>query len=71
MGCVRVSEFLYVRGKGIKLVLDGGDVYWDGDVDVGHFSGDGANGVENYVVVGVGGWGVLDSGVSEESEERE
>ena len=40
-----------VGSKGIKLVLDGGDVDGDGDVDVGHFSGDGADGVKDNVVI--------------------
>ena len=44
-----------VGSKGIKLVLDGGDVDGDGDVDVGHFSGDGADGVKDNVVIGGGG----------------
>ena len=70
MGCVKGREFLDVGGKGIKLVLDGGDVDGDGDVDVGHFSGDGANGIENDVVVG-GGGRELYGRMSEEGEESD
>jgi hypothetical protein len=55
MGCVKVSESLDIRGKGVELVLDGGDVDGDGDVDVGHFGGHGADRVENNVVIGGGG----------------
>ena len=55
MGGVEVREFLDVESEGIKLVLDGGDVNGDGDVDVGHFGGDGADGVKNDVVIGGGG----------------
>ena len=71
MGRVKVSEFLDVGGEGIKLVPDGGDVNGDGDVDVGHFGGYGADRIENNVVVGGGGGGMLDGGVSEEGEERD
>jgi hypothetical protein len=62
---------LDVGGKGIKLVLDGGDVDGDGDVYVGHFSGDGADGVENNVVIGGGGGRELYCRMSEEGEERD
>ncbi len=69
MGGVKGREFLDVGRKGIKLVLDGGDVDGDGDVDVGHFCGDGADGVENNMVIGGGGRRVLYCGMSEEGEE--
>jgi hypothetical protein len=69
MGCVEVSESLDIGGEGIKLVLDGGDINGDGDVDVRHLGGDGADRVENNVVIGVGGGRELDRGMSEEDEE--
>jgi hypothetical protein len=71
MGCVKVGEFLDVGSKGIKLVLDGGDVDGDGDMDVGHFCGDGADGVKNNVVIGGGGGRELYGRMSEEGEERD
>jgi hypothetical protein len=71
MGCVKVREFLDVGSKGIKLVLDGGDVDGDGDVDVGHFGSDGADGVKNNVVIGGGGGRELYGRMSEEAEERD
>jgi hypothetical protein len=69
MGCVKVSESFDIGGEGIELVLDGGDINGDGDVDVEHFGGDGADGVENNVVIGVGGGRELYSRMSEEGEE--
>jgi hypothetical protein len=69
MGGVKVSESFDIGGKGIKLVLDGGDINGDGDVDVGHFGGDGADRVENNMVIRVGGDGELNSRMSEEGEE--
>ncbi len=69
MGGVKGGEFLDIGSEGIKLVLDGGDVEGDGDVDVGHFCGDGANGIENDVVIG-GGGRELYGRMSEEGEER-
>jgi hypothetical protein len=71
MGGVEVREFLDVGSEGIKLVLDGGDVNGDGDVDVGHFGGDGADGVKNNVVIGGGGGRELYGRMSEEGEERD
>ncbi len=71
MGGVKVSETLDIGGKGVELVLDGGDINGDGDVDVGHFGGDGADRIKYNVVVGGGGGGELDGGVSEEGEERD
>ncbi len=69
MGGVKVGETFDIGGKGIELVLDGGDINGDGDVDVGHFGGDGADRVENNVVIGGGGGRELYSMVSEEGEE--
>jgi hypothetical protein len=71
MGCVKVRKFLDVGSKGIKLVLDGGDVDGDSDVDVGHFGGDSADGVKNNVVIGGGGGRELYSRMGEEGEERD
>ena len=71
MCCVKGRKFLDVGSKGIKLVLDGGDVDGDGDVDVGHFCGDGADGVKNNVVIGGGGGRELYSRMGEEGEERD
>ena len=71
MGGVEVREFLDVGSEGIKLVPDGGDVNRDGDVDVGHFGGDGADGVKNNVVIGGGGGRELYGRMSEEGEERD
>jgi hypothetical protein len=51
------------------LVLDGGDITGDGDVNVGHFGSNGADRVENNVVIGVGGGRELYSRMSEEGEE--
>ncbi len=70
MGGVKVSESLDIGGKGIELVLDGGNINGDGDVDVGHFGSDGADRVENNVVIGGGGGGDLYSRMSKEGEER-
>ncbi len=71
MGGVKVSKTLDIGGEGIELVLDGGDINGDGDVDIGHLGGDGADRVENNMVVGSGGGWELYSGVSEEGEERD
>ncbi len=70
MGCVKVRKFLDVGSKGIKLVLDGGDVDGDGDMDVGHFCDDGADGVKNDVVIGGGGGRELYCRMGEKGEER-
>ncbi len=52
-------------------MLDGGDVDGDGDVDVGHFGGDCADGFKHNVVVGVGSGRGLDSRIGKEGEERD
>ncbi len=52
-------------------MLDGGDVDGDGNVDVGHFCGHGADGVKNNVVIGGGGGRELNGRMSEEGEERD
>ena len=54
MGGGQVSEGVEVAMEGIDLLLDGGEVNRDGDVDVGHLSGDSADGVKDNVVVMVG-----------------
>ena len=69
MGCIKIRKSSDIGSKGIKLVLDGGDVDGDGDVDVGHFCGYGADGVKNNMVIGGGGRRVLYCGMSEEGEE--
>ena len=71
MGCIKIRKSLDVGSKGIKLVLDGGDVDGDSDVDVGHFGGDSADGVKNNVVIGGGGGRELYGRMSEEGEERD
>jgi hypothetical protein len=71
MGGIKARKSLDVGSKGIKLVLDGGDVDGDGDVDVGHFGGDGADGVKNNVVIGGGGGRELYCRMGEEGEERD
>ncbi len=71
IGCIKVRKSLDVGSKGIKLVLDGGDVDGDGDVDVGHFSGDGADGVKDNVVIGGGGGRELYGRMGEKGEERD
>ncbi len=68
---LRLVKRLDIGGKGVELVLDGGDINGDGDVDVGHFGGNGADRIEDNVVVGGGGGRKLDGGVSEEGEERD
>ena len=68
---LRLENFLDVGSEGIKLVLDGGDVNGDGDVDVGHFGGDGADGVKDNVVIGGGGGRELYGRMSEEGEESD
>ena len=51
--------------------MDGGNVDGDGDVDVGHFSGDGADGVKDNVVIGGGGGRELYCRMGEKGEERD
>ncbi len=65
MSSIKVSESLDVGGKGVKLMLDGRDVNGDGDVDVGQFGGDGADRIENNVVIRVGGGRELDGRMSD------
>ncbi len=66
-----VGEGVKVAMESIDLLLDGGEVNRDGDVDVGHLSGDSADGVKDNVVVmvGEGGGEVLGGRVNEKCRE--
>ncbi len=68
----QVGEGVEVALEGIDLVLDGGEVNGDGNVDVGHLGGDAADGVEDDVVVmfGEGGGEVLGGRVYKERGEN-
>jgi hypothetical protein len=54
MGGGQVGECVEVIVEGIDLLLDRGEVNRNGDVDVGHLSGDSADRVKDNVVVMVG-----------------
>ncbi len=68
----QVGEGVQVAVEGIYLLLDRGEVNGNGDVDVGHLSGDSANGVEDdmVVMVGEGGGEVLGGWVNKERGEN-
>ena len=68
----QVGEGVEVAVEGIYLVLDRGEVNGDCNVDVGHLSGDAADGVEDDVVVmvGEGGGEVLGGRVNKERGEN-
>jgi hypothetical protein len=68
----QVGEGVEVAVEGIYLLLDRGEVNGNGDVDVGHLSGDSADGVEDDVVVmvGEGGGEVLGGRVNKERGEN-
>jgi hypothetical protein len=57
--------------EGIDLLLDGGEVNRNGDVDVGHLGSDSANGVKDNVVdmVGEGGGENLDGWMDKKTGE--
>ncbi len=67
----QVGEGVQVTMEGIDLLLDRSEVNRNGDVDVGHLSGDSADGVKDIVVVmvGEGGDEVLGGRVNKECRE--
>ena len=71
VGGGQVGEGVEVAVEGINLLLDRGEVNRDGDMDVGHLSGDAADGVEDdvMVMVGEGGSEVLGGRVNKERRE--
>jgi hypothetical protein len=71
VGGGQVGEGVEVAMEGIDLLLDRGEVNRNSDVDVGHLSGDAADGVEDDVVVmvGEGGGEVLGGRVNKERGE--
>jgi hypothetical protein len=71
MGGGQVGEGVEVAVEGINLLLDRGEVNRDGDMDVGHLSGDSADGIKDdmVVMVGEGGDEVLGGRVNKERGE--
>ena len=67
----QVGEGVEVAVEGINLLLDRGEVNRDGDMDVGHLSGDSADGIKDnmVVMVGEGGGEVLGGRVNKERGE--
>jgi hypothetical protein len=67
----KVGEGVKVAMEGIDLLLDGGEVNRNGDMDVGHLSGDFSDGVKDdmVVMVGEGGDEVLGGRVNKERGE--
>ena len=63
------GEAIEVGVKGAELVLDGGEVNWNSDVNVRHFSSNGADRIENYLVRCVRVKFRLDGRVNKEYEE--
>ncbi len=68
----QVGEGVEVAVEGIYLLLDGGVVNGNGDVDVGHLSGDTADRVKDdmVVMVGEGGGEILGGRVNKERGEN-
>ena len=73
MGGGQVGEGVEVAVEGIDLLLDRGEVNRNGDMDVGHLSGDSADGIKDnmVVMVGEGGGEVLGGRVNKERGEDE
>jgi hypothetical protein len=73
VGGGQVCECVEVAMEGIALVLDGGEVNRNGNVDVGHLGSDSADGVKDNVVVmvGEGGGESLDGRMDKEAGEDE
>jgi hypothetical protein len=71
MGGGQVGEGVEVAVEGIDLLLDRGEVNRNGDMDVGHLSGDLADGIKDdmVVMVGEGGDEVLGGRVNKERGE--
>jgi hypothetical protein len=71
VGGGQVGEGVKVTVEGIDLLLDRGEVNRNGDMDVGHFSGDSADGIKDnmVVMVGEGGDEVLGGRVNKERGE--
>ena len=71
VGGGQVGEGVKVAMEGIDLLLDGGEVNRNGDLDVGHLSRDFADGVKDNVVVmvGEGGDEVLGGRMNKEAGE--
>ena len=71
VGGGQVGEGVKVAMEGVDLLLDGGEVNRDGDMDVGHLSGDSADGIKDnmVVMVGEGGGEVLGGRVNKERGE--
>ena len=67
----QVGEGVKVAVEGIDLLLDRGEVNRNGDMDVGHLSGDLADGIKDdmVVMVGEGGDEVLGGRVNKERGE--
>jgi hypothetical protein len=71
MGGGYVGKGVEVAVEGIDLLLDRGEVNRNGDMDVGHLSGDSADGIKDdmVVMVGEGGDEVLGGRVNKERGE--
>ena len=71
VGGGQVGEGVEVTVEGIDLLLDRGEVNRNGDMDVGHLSGDSADGIKDdmVVMVGEGGDEVLGGRVNKERGE--
>ncbi len=72
MGGGQVGEGVEVAVEGMDLLLDGCEVYRNGDVDIGHLGSDSADGVKDdmVVMVGEGGGEVLGGRVNKERGEN-